>query len=75
MSLVATLPTDFQTASGSNIETVHLELNLTRLRSPSAMPSVGWSGVKHAAIGLWSSGNVLWRDESHFTIWQFDERI
>jgi hypothetical protein len=31
----------------------------TSLRSPCEMPSVGWSGVKHAAIGLWSSGNTL----------------
>jgi hypothetical protein len=33
------------------------------LRSPCAMPSVGWSVLKLAAIGLWS-------DESRFTIWQ-----
>jgi hypothetical protein len=26
------------------------------------MPSVGWSGVKLIAIGLWSSGNT-WSDE------------
>jgi hypothetical protein len=32
------------------------------------MPSVGWSGVKLAAIGLWN-------DESCFTIWQSDGRI
>ncbi len=25
----------------------------------STMPSVGWSGVKHAATGLWSSGNLI----------------
>jgi hypothetical protein len=29
----------------------------TSLRSPCAMPSFGWSGVKLAAIGFWSSGN------------------
>ena len=29
----------------------------TSLRSPCTMPSVGWRGVKLAAIGLWSSGN------------------
>ena len=31
----------------------------TSLRSPCAMPSVGWSGVKLTAIGLWSSGNAF----------------
>ena len=31
----------------------------TSLRSPFAMPSVGWSGVKRSAIGLWSSGNTF----------------
>ena len=30
----------------------------TSLRSPCAMPSVSWSGVKLAAIGLWRSGNA-----------------
>ena len=32
---------------------------LTRLRSPCTMPSVYWSGVKLAAIGFWSSGNIF----------------
>jgi hypothetical protein len=40
----------------------------TSLISPCALLSVGWSGVKLTAIGLWS-------DESHFTIWQSDGRI
>uniref|UniRef100_UPI00358E1596 protein FAM83B-like n=1 Tax=Myxine glutinosa TaxID=7769 RepID=UPI00358E1596 len=31
----------------------------TSRRSPCAMPSVGWSGVKLTAIGLWSSGNAF----------------
>ena len=31
----------------------------TSLRSPCAMLSVGWSGVKLVAIGLWSSGNMF----------------
>ena len=30
----------------------------TSLTSPCTMPSVGWSGVKLAAIGFWSSGNA-----------------
>ena len=33
----------------------------TSLRSPCAMPSGGWSGVKLPVIGLWSSGNVFSR--------------
>ena len=35
------------------------EQSHTSLRSTCAMPSVGWSDVKLAAIGLWSSGNVF----------------
>ena len=35
------------------------EQSHTCLKSPCAMPSVGWSGVKLATIGLWSSGNAL----------------
>ena len=31
----------------------------TSIRSPFAMQSVGWSGIKFAAIGLWSSGNAF----------------
>jgi hypothetical protein len=38
----------------------------TSLRSP--MPSVGWSGVKFAAIGLEQWKCILWSDESRFTI-------
>jgi hypothetical protein len=30
-----------------------------RLRSPCAMPSIGWSGVKLVAIGLCRIGNVF----------------
>ena len=39
------------------------------------MPSVSWSGVKLAAIGLWCSGKVFWSDESCFTIWHSDGQI
>ena len=31
----------------------------TSLRLPCAMPSVGWSGGKRTAIGLWISGNTF----------------
>jgi hypothetical protein len=40
----------------------------TSLTSPCAIPSIGWSGVKLATIGLWSSGNA-------FSIWQSDRQI
>ena len=39
------------------------------------MPSIGWSGIKLPAIGLWSSGNVLWSDESRFIVWQSNKLI
>ena len=44
----------------------------TSIISPFAMPSVCWSSVKLAAIGLWS---VLWSNEPRFIIWQSDGRI
>ena len=37
----------------------------TSLRSPCAMPSVDWSGVKLAAIGLWTSGNAFFGVINH----------
>uniref|UniRef100_A0A8C8LTV6 Kinesin-like protein n=1 Tax=Oncorhynchus tshawytscha TaxID=74940 RepID=A0A8C8LTV6_ONCTS len=37
----------------------HTHISRTSLTSPCAMPSVGWSGVKLAAIRLWSSGNTF----------------
>jgi hypothetical protein len=33
------------------------------------MPSIGWSGVKLTAIGLWSSGNVFSVVIHHLAIW------
>jgi hypothetical protein len=77
MTLVATLTTELQTASGSNFSTgtVRQELHEmglhgraamhTSLRSPCAMPSVGWRGVNLAAIGLWSSGNAFFGVMNH----------
>ena len=69
--LDATLTTEFQIDSGSNISTNNVRRSFMKwasmakqphasLRSPCAMPSVDWSGVKLTAIGLWS-------DESCFT--------
>ena len=46
----------------------------TSLRSPYAMPSVGWSGVKPAAIGHWSSGYAFSGVMNH-AIWQSDGQI
>ena len=37
----------------------HIITPIHRLRSPCAMPSVGWNGVNLAAVGLWSSGNAF----------------
>ena len=70
LSSVATLTTEFQTDSGSNISTstVHRELHemgfhgraaAQKPRSPCATTSVGWSGVMLTTIGLWSSGNMF----------------
>jgi hypothetical protein len=39
------------------------------------MPSVSWSGLKLAAIGLWSSENAISGVMNHFTIWQSNGRI
>ena len=36
-----------------------VEQHYTSLRPPCSMPSIGWSGVKLAAIGRWSSGNAF----------------
>ena len=63
LSSIATLTTEFQAASGSKVSTRTVSRELhemgsiakqphTSLRSPCAMPSFGWSGVKLAAIGL-----------------------
>ena len=55
-------------SSGSNVCTITVCLELheinfqlphTSLRSPCAMPSVGWGGVKLAVTGLWSSVNTF----------------
>ena len=57
----ATLTPVFQTASGCNVSSRNVSQELhemglndllhTSLRSPCAMPSNGWSGVKLATIG------------------------
>ena len=76
LSSVVTLPTKFQTAAGNNVSTITVNRELhemvsmaeqphTSLRTLCAMPSVGWSGVKLAAIELWSSGNAFSGVVSH----------
>jgi len=88
LSSVVSLTTEYQTASGSTISTKTVRQELHGMgfhgRSAAHKPHITmrnakrWlktSGVKHAATGLWSSGNVLWSDESRFTIWQSDGRI
>lgn len=32
------------------------------------MQSVGWSGVKHAATGLWSSANMFYGATNHASL-------
>jgi hypothetical protein len=57
----------FQTAPGSNVSTIIIcwelhEMDEAAAHKPKitmAMPSISWSGVKLAAIGLWSSGSVF----------------
>ena len=63
LSSIATLTTEFQTDSGSNVSTSTVRESFmkwvsmaeqphTSLRSPCAMPSIGWSCVKLTVIGL-----------------------
>jgi hypothetical protein len=70
LSSVATLTTEFQTASGSNISTITVRRKLHEMgfhsqavahkpRSSCAMPNVSRSGIKLTAIGLSSSGNAF----------------
>ena len=81
MSSVATLTTEIETATGSNVSTrtVLREFHemgflgraaahkpkITMCNVPSHVPSVSWSGVKLAAIVLWSSGNAFLGVMSH----------
>ena len=61
---VATLPPEATSAQklfiGSLMKWVSMaEQPHTSLRSPCAMPNIGWSGVKLTSIGLWSIGNTV----------------
>ena len=66
LSSVAKLTTEFQTASGSNVSTRTVcgkrhEMGFhgrASLRSPCAMPSVGWSG--ESRLTIWQSDGLIW---------------
>src|SRR4029434_3931054 len=56
-------------SGGSFMEWVSMAEQLhASLPSPSPMPSVGWSGVKHTDTGLWSSGNVFCGVTNHASL-------
>jgi hypothetical protein len=70
LSSVATLPTDFQTASWSNISTITVHQGYQEIgfhgRAAAYKPKITMRNAKIrlewcnvAAIGLWSSGNVV----------------
>ena len=74
LSSIATLTTEFQTASGSDVSTITVRRELHEMgfhgqaatHNPEiAMPSVSWRGVKLTDIGLWSSGNMFSRVMNH----------
>ena len=81
LSSVATLTTEFQTASGSSVSTrtVHLELHELGFHGQAAAhkPKInmhnanGWlewsKALRHWTVEQWKY--VLWSDESRFTIW------
>ena len=87
LSLVATLTTEFQSDSGSNVSTntVHRELHEMGFHSGAAThkPKITMRNAKrrlewckahrHWTLEQWK--RVLWSDESRVTIWQSDGRI
>ena len=87
MSSVATLTTEFQSASGSNVSTSTVWRKLHEMgfhgRAAANKPNITMRNSKHRlewckahrhlTLEQWKC--VLWSDESHFTIWQSDRRI
>jgi hypothetical protein len=78
LSSVASLTTEYQTASGSNISTITVCPELHEMgfhgRAPAHNPkntmrnaSVSWNGVKLAAVGLWRSGNAFSGMKNHIS--------
>ena len=87
LSSVATLATEFQTASRSNVSTstVHGQLHVMGFhgRAAAHKPKITVRNTKrqlewcqaHRHWTLEQCKRVLWSDESHFTIWQSEEQI
>jgi hypothetical protein len=82
LSSIATLTTEFQTASGSNVSTitVHREPNEMGFhgRAAAHKPTINMLNAKcrlelYKARRDWK--HVFWSDESRFTIWQSNGRI
>ena len=87
LSSVATLITEFQTASGSNVSTRHVRLELhemgfhgqgaahkPKITMCNAKHRLEWCKVhRHWTLEQWK--RILWSDKSRFTIWQSDGRI
>ena len=63
LSSIATLTTEFQTASGSNVSTRTVQRELHEIgfhvQAARHKPKITMRNAKLAAIGLWSSGNVF----------------
>uniref|UniRef100_A0AAZ3RZJ4 Transposase Tc1-like domain-containing protein n=1 Tax=Oncorhynchus tshawytscha TaxID=74940 RepID=A0AAZ3RZJ4_ONCTS len=87
LSLVATLTTEFQTASGSNISTITVGRELHEMvfygRAAVHKPKITMRNAKwrlewckarrNWTLEQWK--RILWSDESGFTIWQSDGLI
>ena len=70
LSSVATLTTEYQTASGCNYSTTHkLKITMHNAKHQLEWCKACW----HWTLEQWKC--VLWSDESLFTIWQSDGRI
>ncbi len=63
---------EFQTSTGININTSFMEwvsmAEQLHASLTSTMQSVVYSGVKHIATGIWSSGNVLCGVTNHASL-------
>jgi hypothetical protein len=87
LSSVATLTTEFQTASGSNVSTRTVRRELHEMgfhgRAAAHKPKITMRNAKcqlerceaccHWTLEQWK--RILWSDESRFTIWQSDGLI
>ena len=87
LSTVATLTTEFQTDSGSNVSTSTVRQELhemgfhgraaahkSKITMCNAKRRLEWCKVhRHWTLEQWK--HVIWSDESRFTIWQSDGQI